>query len=76
MRHPAITALLVALLAAPAFAEEVGVPPIDDYRDKVFISCSLVFAAITVYLVMTHKTGAKLGDDVEHLERRIDELER
>jgi hypothetical protein len=71
-----VSALLVALLAAPALAEDAAAAASDDYRDKVYIACSLVFIAITVYLVMTHKKGAKLGDDIAHLERRIDELEK
>ena len=75
---PAIRTLLVVLLAAPALAQDAApteYQTIGDYRWAVYTACSLVFLAITVYLVMTHKTGAKLGEDIEHLERRIDGLE-
>ena len=79
MSRAATTALLVALLAAPALAEDAAVEQyqtVGDYRWALYTACSLVFLCITVFLVMTHKTGAKLGEDVEHLERRIDDLEK
>lgn len=78
MRNPAVTALLVALLAVPALAQDgasTEYQTIGDYRWALYTACSLVFLCIAVFLVMTHKTGAKLGEDIEHLERRIDELE-
>ena len=75
--NAALATLLVALLAAPALAEDSAeqLQTVGDYRWALYTSCSLVFICITVYLVMTHKNGAKLGEDVEHLERRIDDLE-
>ena len=79
MRNPAVTFLLVALLALPARAQDGAAAPyqtVGDYRWAVYTACSLVFLAITVYLVMSHRSGAKLGDDIAHLERRIDDIER
>ncbi len=79
MRNPAVTALLLALLAAPALAEDAAaeqVQTVGDYRWALYTACSFVFVCITVYLVMTHRRGAKLGEDIEHLERRIADLEK
>jgi len=79
IRRAVISALLVALATAPAMAQDGSYPggqTAGDYRWALYTACSLVFLAIVVYLVMTHKTGAKLSDDIAHLERRIDELER
>lgn len=78
MRLAIPSALVAIALASPALAQD-GAPPdyqtIGDYRWALYTACSLVFLAIAVYLVMTHQRGAKLGEDIEHLERRIDELE-
>ena len=69
--------LIVPLLSAVALAEDAGASSgPEDYRDKVFIACSLVFLAITVYLVLTHKKGASLDDDIAHLESRLSGLEK
>ena len=80
MRFPIPTALLVALLAAVARAEDVaasgGAAPVDDYRWAVYTSCSVVFISMAVYLILTHRNGARLDDEIAHLEGRINDLEK
>ena len=74
----AATALLVPLLAATALAQDASYPEgqtVGDYRFHVYVACSLVFVAITVYLVLTHGKGARLADEIAHVERRIETLE-
>jgi len=77
MRNHVTAALLVPLFAASALAEDITRVEVvvDDYRWALFTACSAVFVAIIVYLIMTHRSGAKLGDDIAHLEARIVELE-
>ncbi len=79
MRTPRIAvptvAALLAIFAAPAFAQGAGNAPSSDYRWAVYTGCSLVFVCILVYLFVTHRKGAALSEDLAHLERRIDSLE-
>jgi len=77
MRISVTAALFLPLLAASALAEDLApsTGP-DDYRDKVYIACSVVFISIAVYLVLTHRKGAKLDEELAHLEQRIDGLEK
>jgi len=78
MRNHITAALLVPLFAASALAQDGSTVEVvvDDYRWALYTSCSVVFVAIAVYLVMTHRSGAKLGEDIAHLEGRIGELEK
>ena len=78
MRTHITAAVLALLLASPALAEEAGggAAPVDDYRWAVYTACSVVFVAMAVYLILTHKNGANLEDDIAHLEGRIADLEK
>jgi hypothetical protein len=79
MRFPIPTALLVVLLAAVARAEDVAAStaaPVDDYRWAVYTSCSVVFISMAVYLILTHRNGARLDGEIAHLEGRINDLEK
>jgi hypothetical protein len=80
MRNYITAALLVPLFAASALAQDGTTTTVevvvDDYRWALYTACSVVFVAIAVYLVMTHRSGAKLGEDISHLEGRIDQLEK
>lgn len=84
MMHPRIAGafLAVAVAALPALAQEPGpaqpttAGPSSDYRWALYTSCTVVFAAITVYLVITRNRAAAVADDVAAIERRLDDLER
>ena len=70
-------AVLLALggeLSAQAGEAIVASTP-DDYRDKVYIACSLVFLLIIAFLWMTHRRNARVAADVAQLERRLAELQ-
>lgn len=71
---------LAALLAAAATAVAQDAAPepapnTGDYRWAIYTSCSVVFAAIAVYLVTTHGRAAAAANEIGTLERRLDELE-
>lgn len=68
---------LVALLAAPALAQDSGSggAPVADYRWAVYMSCTLVFLAIIIYLISSHRRMARAAEDVSHVERRVKALE-
>ena len=72
--------LAVALAAGRAAAQDGAEPttagPSSNYRWALYTSCTVVFAAITVYLVMTRNRAAAVADDVAAIERRLDDLER
>ena len=69
------SALLSLAMASSAFAQDevgVGGQTQGDYRWAVYTACSLAFGAIIVFLVLSHKRGAKLDEDLQHAERRLD----
>ena len=71
-------ALLTALLAASAFAQDgspMPAPNTGDYRWAIYTSCSVVFVAIGIYLITTHGRAAAAARELGILERRLDELE-
>ncbi len=71
-----VTALLVLLFAASAMAQGPNQSdPVGDYRDKLYIACTLVFVAITVFLILTHRRMSRTAEDVELLENRVAGLE-
>lgn len=53
-----------------------GPPGGGDYRAKVYTACSLVFAAILGYLVLSFRQNAKLREELDFASRRIEELEK
>ena len=73
----AVTALAAA--AAPAWAQDGGAPPradpIGDYRWAVYTACTVAFAAITAFLLVTHARSRRAADELASLERRLDALE-
>jgi hypothetical protein len=75
----ALLATVALLAAAPAaFAQDappVAAPP-SDYRWAIYTSCTVVFAAMVVYMVVTHNRAAAVAADVEAIERRLDDLEK
>ncbi len=69
---------LILLLASVALAEDTALEngqQVSDYRWSLYTACSLVFATIVGYLIISHLSGAKLAEDIEHLERRVADLE-
>ncbi len=70
-----IAAVLLLLLAAPALAQDGSEPPVSDYRGAVYTACSLVFAAILIYLILAHRSAARAASDLAHLERRVAALD-
>ena len=77
----ACVALVGAAPPAPVAARQTGPAPAEstqspeDYRGRVYTACSLVFAAIIVFLILSHRRNAALGEEVKHLERRLGDLE-
>ena len=59
---------------APAETAEPAAPV--DFRGKVTFAYGLVFALVVVFLVLSHRRNAGLQEEIEFLERRLDELER
>ncbi|MCE9636181.1 MAG: hypothetical protein K8T90_10805 [Planctomycetes bacterium] len=77
-RRNLVSASALLVLAATALAQDADPAPVSnpaDYRWAIFTSCSVAFAAIIVYLVVTHNRAASVANDVAALERRLDELE-
>lgn len=79
MRHTITTLgtlLVLCALAAPALAQGPNQgDPVGDYREKLYIACSLVFIAITVFLWVSHTRMRRTAEDVQLLESRVGELE-
>jgi hypothetical protein len=73
---PSFVALLAVVANLSAQTGDAIVPSTpDDYRNKVYIACSVVFLLIIAFLVMTHRRNARVADDVAQLERRLGELQ-
>jgi hypothetical protein len=78
---PFAAALAGLAAASAAFAQDPGAPPqesgdpVNDFRWAVYLACTLAFAAIVVYLVVTHFRAAKSAEAMADLERRLDALE-
>ena len=72
--------LVVALAAGPALAQGADPPPpaadpVGDYRWAVYAACTVAFAAITAFLVLTHLRTRRAAEALSDLERRLDALE-
>ena len=46
----------------------------EDFRGPVVLGYFLVFALIVTYLVLSQRKNAHLGDEIDFLKRRVDEL--
>ena len=58
----------------PLFLQEEPVPG-NDYRSRVFLAYTLVFLCILAWLVLSHLRNSKVREDLDHLERRLRDLE-
>lgn len=70
---------LAALAASPAFAQgdaPAAPPSQENYRWSIYTSCTVAFVAIAVYLVITHRRAAEASEELDAVERRLDDLER
>jgi hypothetical protein len=66
----------VSLLACAALVQtRAATAPPDDFRGRVFLAYTFVFACIIVYLIQSHRKNRRLREDLELLDRRIRELE-
>lgn len=73
MFDPTVALLFLAEVQA-AVPPRPGPPP--DFRDKVYLAYTLVFACIALYLFLSWRRNAALKEEVHFLERRIRELEK
>jgi len=72
----AAAATLPLAAASSAFAhDEAPAPNPTDYRWAVYTACTVVFALLAAYLVMTHRKAAAAAEELGSIERRLDELE-
>lgn len=65
----------LALLAAARAGEVDPTLPAPDYRSKLYLACTLVFACLVVLVVISHRRSQKVRQDLTLLERRLDSLE-
>ena len=73
-----LSACCTSLLTAAAFAQDdapLQAANTGDYRWAIYTSCTVVFAAIGIYLISTHGRAAAAARELGVLERRLDELE-
>lgn len=77
MKSPrtAVAALAAVLAAGDAFGQDGAAPPAADYRWALYTACTVAFAAIVVFLVLTHAKARRAAEEISSLERRLDALE-
>lgn len=60
------------LLAQGPGSEEAPV----DYRGKVTLAYGIVFGLVVIFIVLSMRRNAGLREEIDFLERRLDELEK
>ncbi len=74
------TCAFLLSLTAPAFAQSGGepssAPSADPHAWALWTSCSVFFAAIIVFLIVTHRRTSRDLARIEQVERRLDALEK
>ena len=72
-------ALLLIVPAARALAEDAPAPAPaspENYRWAIYTSCTVAFVAIAIYLVITHKRAGAASEEMDAIERRLEDLEK
>jgi hypothetical protein len=78
--RPALALLAVLAASAAALAQD-GAPPApssdpEDYRWAIYTSCSALFAAVVLFLLVSHARARRASEEIGALERRLDDLEK
>jgi hypothetical protein len=56
-------------------ARPASQPASEDYRFRVYTACTLVFVCFTVFLLLSHQQDRRAREELDHLQRRLAELE-
>ncbi len=74
---PLLLGVVIVCAPALAIAQGPGEPeaPVD-YRGKVTLAYGIVFGLVVIFIVLSMRRNAGLREEIEFLERRLDELEK